>query len=127
MIAYEVLITTNHLRDFIVCVLESRALELVSFKEKLQKQIEAIFLPPDEDDAIAVALLGQALGEGEDLIEVDDNNNGNNNNANASQKKGRRRKSVSDGVCEKTLNNRFNDLDKLVKSENGISLQMLIE
>lgn len=80
--------------------------------------IEHLFVPPevDEEEQLAIAILQGALGE------EHANNNTNNTNDNSTVieesqvEKGqiRRRKSFSDGLCDKTLKSRFAELDDLI-------------
>jgi hypothetical protein len=109
----------NWIRQFLVRVLETRAVVFDAFKAKVQKLIEDLFLPPSEDDVIALAVLQEAA-----LPDEEYGNNGNNNNNNNNmdvdqgdkQQQQRRRKSFSNGLCEKTLKTRYAELDEKILS-----------
>lgn len=98
-------------------MLESRASEIRSFKAKLQAQIEELFLPPEDEEQIALAVLDQFMTEKID-IEVEPATH---TNDASKGEKGRRRKSFSDGLGEKTLKSRYSELDELVEAAEGIS------
>lgn len=104
----------NWVRQFLVRVLETRAVVFDAFKAKLQKLIEDLFFPPVEDEGIALDVLQQALADEEYGNKV--NNNNIDVDQDDKQQQQTRRKSFSDVLCEKTRKARYAELDEKVLS-----------
>jgi hypothetical protein len=74
--------------------------------------IETLFLPPEGEEQIVAALLGDLP-----TMEAEPPNN---TNSEDKGERGRRRKSFLDGMGEKTLYRRYGELDALVEAEKGL-------
>lgn len=102
--------------QFLVRVLQTRATTFILFQAKLQKLIHQLFSPGEEDEVIALAVLGRELTN----EERDDNINNTNSFAidfeDDPQQLKTRRKSFGDGLCNRTLKVRFADLDDKIIS-----------
>lgn len=91
-------------------MLQTRSAGFVKFKVKLQQLIEELFLPT-EDEGNALTILGEMADA--EYVNLDTGNNTNDDKI-EDDKHQKRRKSFSEGLCEKTLKARFGVLDEKV-------------